>query len=207
MTVVYKHHPDLKQVKENKQIENVVNKLIEMDSLDGLHGNCVLACDIVQNMLSHYGVDSKTVECQLMVVTDNNGQVHFNFVGLDGFTGGPDTVDTHVVVITNTEPPVLIDASISGSLPRETPVVVRVLNSLDPESMGVFKINNVELNYNNKKNIKLPYVHQRTLVDRMKSEHNIKTEVSSVKKLVMFAIWFGIINLFVNVLLLMLKVI
>jgi hypothetical protein len=101
----------------------------------------------------------------------------------------------------------LIDASISGSLPRETPVVVRVLNSLDPESMGVFKINNVELNYNNKKNIKLPYVHQRTLVDRMKSEHNIKAEVSSVKKLVMFAIWFGIINLFVNVLLLMLKVI
>jgi len=207
MTVVYKHHPDLKQVKENKQIENVVNKLIEMDSLDGLHGNCVLACDIVQNMLSHYGLDSKTVECQLMMVTDNNGQVHFNFVGLDGFTGGPDTVDTHVVVITNTEPPVLIDASISGSLPRETPVVVRVLNSLDPESMGVFKINNVELNYNNKKNIKLPYVHQRTLVDRMKSEHNIKAEVSSVKKLVMFAIWFGIINLFVNVLLLMLKVI
>jgi hypothetical protein len=206
MTVVYKQHPDLKQVKENKQIENVVNKLLEMDSLDGLHGNCVLACEIVQNMLSHYGVDSKTVECQLMIVNNDDGKVHFNFVGLDGFIGGPGTVDTHVVVITNTNPPVLIDASISKSLPVESPIVVRVPNSLDPESMGVFKVDTVELNYNNKKNIKLPYIHQRTLVDRMKSESSSKKQIDKVRKLVMLAIIFGTINLSLNLLLILMKI-
>lgn len=207
MSVVYKHHHELKAVKESKQIENVINKLLEMDSLEGLHGNCVLACEIVQNMLSHYGVDSKTVECQLMVVTNEDGQVHFNFVGLDGFTGGPNTVDTHVVVITNTEPPVLIDASICKSLPSDLPIVVRVPNSLDPESMGVFKLGAVELNYSNKKNIKLPYIHQRTLVDRLKEESNTKKEVTRVSNLVKFAIGFGILNFSLNILLILLKMI
>ena len=180
-----------------KNIERTLDNLCRTDAVEGLPMNCISACDILQNMLSFYDIDSKIIECQLMAVKENSEMKEFCFVGFDEVVHD-EGIDTHVVIITQTEPPILIDASIGHLLPKEHQIVAKVLVDLDPEIIGKFSVNDVSLTYHPKKNIRLPGIHQKNLIDRIKNENAIDKKIKLGTKVIVAIAFFTIINFLAN---------
>jgi len=203
----YKLDEDILDVAEYKGIKQMLDRLQKSGIMERLQGNCVSACDIIQNMLNFYGVSAKTVECQLMAVKENNQTKDFCFVGFDEIGRGNNSVDSHVVVVTLGNQPVLIDAAIGNLLPGDNQIVVRKLTSVDPDIIGEFKLDDVTLTYQNKKQIKLPELHQKNLIERLKEQTKVNEKINTLNKWVIIGLAIGGINILFNFTLLTLRLI
>ena len=192
-------HPNI------KNITACLDRLCASDTIDRLPGNCISACDIIQNMLSFYDTQSKIIECQAMVIKENEAVKDFCFVGFNNVNVTNNTVDSHVVVVTNTEPPVLIDAAVGHLLPKDEQIVVKVLDNLDPTIIGEFKIRDLTLTYHHKKNIRLPNLHQKTLIERFRDEQELRNKVSNLQKFLYILLGIAVYNFFANNILIILK--
>jgi len=197
----------------NSEIENlnefkIIKKHLEnydAQTLLRMAGNCIAACDIITILLHQHGIDSVIVECQVVVKFFNGKTENYNFIGYDGIAS-PNNVDTHVVVITKTERPILIDIGLSHLLPFDHPFIVEEVKQHD-ELMGEFIIGNHTVTYQYKKNIKLPTLHQKTILDKIKYELGIKRKINFLMYFVIFVLLLGISNLTLNLLLLYFKLI
>jgi hypothetical protein len=174
-----KSHPNF------KNIESTLDRLCTDDVVQRLPGNCISACDILQNVLSFYDINSKILECQAMAVKENKDTKNFCFVGFSDLAKKDGVVDSHVVIITQTEPPIIIDASIGHLLPQKNKILVKVLDNLDPDIIGKFEIEDVTITYHHKKNIRLPVIHQKNLVDRIQEHMNFDKKIKLVSKILM----------------------
>jgi hypothetical protein len=203
---LYKLSDNLQTIPEYIKIKNMLDRLSSNpDVLAGMSGKCVSACDIVQNMLVFYGVKSKIIECQAMLIKRNQQFNDFQFVGFDNIGLSNESIDTHVVVITETNPPILIDAAIGGFLPQDEKILVRELNSTDGDIMGDFSVDDVSITYRNKKNIKLPGLHQKNLLERLKEDIVVKEELRLVKTAAIAGLLISLSNMIFNITLLILK--
>ena len=78
---MYKFTDDLKNKKDFQKIKQALDRLCQAeDVVHRLQGNCIGASDIIQNLLSFYGIESKTIECQLFAVKENKDIKDFCFV-------------------------------------------------------------------------------------------------------------------------------
>ena len=173
-----KTHPDF------KKIEKALDNLCNSSTFEKLAGQCVSACDILQNILLFYGVQSKIMECQMMAVKENPKIKEFCFVGFDYIMDDGGDLDSHVILVTQTEVPIIIDASIGYLLPENDKILVRVLDNLDPEIIGKFLIDDVTLTYHHKKNLRLPSLHQKNLIDRIKEEKQLSKKIKIGTKII-----------------------
>lgn len=203
---MYKITDKIKNKTELQKITQALDRLCQSeDVVNRLQGNCIGAADIVQNLLSFYGIESKIVECQLFAIKENKDIKEFCFVGFNAVGLNPANVDTHVVVITLTEEPIMIDASIGHLLHDNLKILVK---KLDPEInniIGKFTIDDLSLTYSHKKNIKLPALHQKSLIDRLNEERVFKEKVSFISKAVIVLGAFSLINFCLNSILIVLK--
>jgi hypothetical protein len=185
-------------------IVDIVSRLDKSHVLNNLHGNCIAAADIVTAMLLQSGIESVITECQASVRVDHDGQQHFNLVGYDNFSFNGQ-VDTHVVVITKTAIPILIDLSISQYLPEEHPFIVEKVDNSDPSLLGSYKFDNCHVIYQTKRNIRLPELHQKTILERISEDAKAKTKFKTLNNLVYALLGFTTINLLANILIVFLK--
>lgn len=209
MTTPYTLTDAVRNVEQFDGIQSALRRVVTYDLLlPRLHGKCIAASDIIQNILGFYGVKSRTMECETVIVKDNpDNTKDFCFVGLNDFDVETGKIDTHVVVVTETNPPVLIDASLGHMLPESDQIVVRELMSKDPEVLGQFQLSEgTTLIYNKKKNIKFPALHQRNLVERMRLDQVIDKKISFLQKVVIAIICFSFINFTLNMITLYMKV-
>lgn len=169
-------------------------------------GNCVSVADVIQSVLSYFGVKAKCFECQVLAVKDIGPQKAFSFVGLNDIGVTPNNVDTHVVVVTETTIPILIDGSLGHLLPEDDQIVVRQLKSLDPEIIGLFTFPTIQLLYKQKKNIRLPSLHQKNLLDRLNDETQTKQRLTTLQKFTIVIAGFSLVNFILNMSLLALRV-
>lgn len=148
-------------------------------------GNCISASDIVQHILEFYGVKSRLVECQVMIIKGcDNSQKDIKFIGFNNVGITPSTIDTHLVVVTETVPPMLIDASLGHCYGEKNSIFIReLLSDLRPNLLGEFILDDLSITYQAKKEVKMPMLHQKNLVDRI--EEDIKTK-SKIKNLFLF---------------------
>ena len=196
----FSKHPNV------KNIIACLDRLCASNTIERLPGNCISACDIIQNMLTFYDIESKIIECQAMVIKENHELKDFCFVGFSNVDATAGTVDSHVVVVTKTDPPVLIDASIGHLLPKDNQILVKVLDNLDPTIIGHFQINDLDITYHHKKHIRLPSLHQKTLIDRFKDEQDIKTKYNAVTKILYALAFLAAYNFIANSALIVLKI-
>jgi hypothetical protein len=177
-----KKHPNF------KNIEQTLDRLCQSDVVDRLAGNCISACDILQNMLSFYDIDSKIIECQAMAIKSNEQIKDFRFIGFSNIDKREGVVDSHVIIVTQTEPPILIDASIGYLLPQDNQILVKVLDNVDPEKIATYQIDDVTLTYHHKKHIKLPNLHQKNILERIQTDNKIFKNLGMLKILVIVAL-------------------
>lgn len=187
-------------------IENVINHLAREGLLENFQHNCVLASDVIQHMLDAQGVPSRLVEVTLAVSRpEPDGSKSLALVGYNFETHG-NQIDTHVVVVTETPQPMLIDASIGHILRNANQVVVAPINDAADPVLCAVDAGTIGLTYRLKKSIRLPSIHQQNLVSRLRADGELQQRVRFLSIIVWILIGFGTVNFFLNVTQLTLKV-
>lgn len=187
-----------------QKIKDVIGSLARSEGLQSFFGNCVASADIIQTMLSRSGIASKILECQVCVVKSENGMKNFLFVGYDNYSY-PGQIDTHTVVITEDENPIMIDVSLGHVLPTNHQIIVEKANGLEPGVIADFTIGNTRVTYSEKKNLRLAQVHQKNLLQRMIAEQNTEKTLKVLRTLILVAVTMGLINFTMNILLIILR--
>jgi len=191
----------------NNRIRQVLNELDRDRILERLSNNCVLASDMIQGMLHAYGIKSRCVEVTMFASRAlDDGTRAVTVVGFDRETGNH-SIDTHVVVVTQTTEPILIDASI-GHLVRDSrsvlvaPVHEETLDGLICETT----FTNLNVQYRVKRNVRLTTYHQKNIVERLKQEYELLHNVNWLKTAVIVSLAISGVNFLLNAILVLLKV-
>jgi hypothetical protein len=191
-----------------KKAVAVVAKLDQDGLLVKLSGNCVVAAELIQNMLHAEGINSRTVEVQLLASRPDS-QEEVSTIALVGYNTGTDFshhVATHVVVITEGAEPLLIDASIGHILQNPRHVIITPTQvPTDSDIICQTEANGIELNYRVKKRIQLPQLHEKSIIEKIRMEYNLLQNVRWIRYAVMAAITMSTINFALNSILIYLK--
>lgn len=180
------HDPDSA---EYKKIRQILIDLYKKNLLERFGGECIAAADIIQHNLFRAGVNSKIVEVQLSLVnTDPKKGFSWHFHGYDDDTLTPDRLDTHVVVITESETPWIIDISIAHLIEGTRPWIIEKINGNDPLTIAHYQFDDFTATYHPKTNIKIPALHAKNLLDRMKAQIRIEKTLNLLKVLVIVLI-------------------
>lgn len=191
----------IKNTPEFDIVLNIINELAQAGVIFKLANNCISACDIVQAMLAKDGIESEIVEVQAIVVKHVAPKLTM-FIGFDSQTGHLQELDTHVVVVTKTAIPMLIDISIAHLLPDNHPWIVEPLPiTISDRDIAEYKFPEFDINYKRKKHEKLPQFHKKTLLGKIKDEILLRRQVTWLQKLVVIAIAITGINFILNILL------
>ena len=188
-------------------VNKVIQDLTENQILQRLPGNCVLAADLVQNMLYSEGINSKPVEVQVIFtkLTDQ-GEKFTHLLGYDNKFHTPYEHDTHVVVITETDPPYLVDTSIGNIVGNLEAVVIQPISLVsNSDIVCQAQTNECDVVYRIKKNIKLPFFHQRDMIEKLKDHVKLTRNLQLLRKLVIITVSLGIINFAINMTIISMK--
>lgn len=187
------------------KIKSIVDKLKNTNRLMNFAGNCVSTADIMQHLISHVGIPCKIIECQACLIRNDGQTQDYMFVGYDD-RQYPGQIDTHVVVITTDDSPLLIDMSLAHLLPKDRPYIVeRVRKNDDPNVISEFNLENITITYTEKKMIKLPSIHQKNLLDRIMNDQKMNSTIKTLRAFVMCAVALGLVNFTLNILLIVLR--
>lgn len=208
----YTSNPSLLKNPKYHKIRDYVNSLEKSSHANSFSGNCVATCDILQTLLAQIGIPSKIMECQVSVVREINGDKIYNFVGYDNYSY-QGQIDTHTVIVTDDENPILIDMSIAHLLPENQKYVIEYLekkpplkeSKFDKNTLGDFKYGDCSVTYMEKSSIRLPSVHQKNLLQRIVSEQNLEKRMDILKYLVIGSVTLGLVNFSLNVILIVLR--
>lgn len=189
-----------------QKIKELLEQVKSQELLPRLSGNCIAASDLIQNLLAQHGINSRIVEVQLIATKfyqDNKSE--FMFIGFDNLKF-PGQLDSHLVVVTDTDIPLLIDASILHILNgTEYQYILHDMNTTDLH-LADYKVNDLQLTYQVKKNIKWPLVHQRNLLERFTEEKKVKETLNLLKIWTIVGIGMSVFNMCANSLLVLLKI-
>ncbi len=182
----------LKKTNDYKKVAGLIYKLIEGGVTFVGKGYCISMSDIVYTVLKQNGIPCKIVECHLTITNKTTDQIYN--MGFDGLKDDPNKADTHVVVVTETETPMIIDVSIAHLLPNN---IQGVIDSLVDDDHGIFA--NVvcplaALTYQAKKAYSIPMLHQRSIIDRIKTDVDIFKSLRYLKIMIIGAIVISTLN-------------
>jgi hypothetical protein len=187
------------------KIKDIVDKLKNTNRLMNFAGNCVSTADVMQHLISHAGIPCKIIECQACLIRNDGETQDYLFIGYDD-KQYPGQIDTHVVVVTTDENPLLIDMSLAHVLPKDRPYIVeRMKKTDDPNVISEFNLENITITYTEKKAIRLPSIHQKNLLDRIINEQKLTAGVKTLRTFVICAVALGLINFTLNLLLIVLR--
>lgn len=195
---------ELAKTQRYQVIKEVLGTLIKSEGMHTFFGNCVAAADIIQTMLAKAGISSKILECQVSIIKTEKDSKNFLFVGYDNYSY-PGEIDTHTIVITEEEHPIIIDLSLGHTLPSHRQVIVERANGIGPGTIADIKIDNIQITYSEKKNLRLAQIHQKNLLQRMIAEQNTEKTLKFLKNMIIIAITLGITNFILNTLLIIFR--
>jgi hypothetical protein len=198
--------PEIKKHKSYAGLQSMLDRLCaNPEVVARFPGNCISASDIIQHMLDFYGVKSKLIECQVMLIKSASDQKDFRFIGFNNVGLDPNTIDTHVVVITETVPPLIIDASLGHYLPEKEWIMIRELNGKDDDTIGEYVIDDMSLTYRPKKQIKIPGLHQKNIMSRLEEDAKIRRNITKLYWFVASLVALSLMNMTFNITLIVLK--
>lgn len=174
---------ELLESQEYKSVMEVVGMLYHNGILTRSAGFCLSTSDMLLKLLDAKGISSSLQECSLTVSINNPPAL--SLVGHDGFTKHLQDyqgLDSHIVVVTNTEIPMLIDLSI-GIYDPNIPYICEPLNPTDKASLSQYTFHNSTWYYESKGYSKLPKLHQQSILERIKTDKIIFKKISFINKL------------------------
>jgi hypothetical protein len=189
-------------------VKQVIDSLWESGIIQRGAGYCLGMSDIMQKMLEARGVKSDIVECKLLVLKKNPPGIHL--IGQDKiFTdgnvdSGKTKIDTHVVLITKTKIPMLIDTSI-GHISPNIPYVCGAVNGKN-HTLAEYNIDDSEWVYLKKPVEVLPELHQKSLLERIRTDFEVAHTLKLMKYIVIGLIGMSVINFTLNITTVVLKI-
>ena len=176
--------PELKQDLNYKKIAEIITRLNNNGVLRMGQGWCISVSDMLYTLLKQQGIESKMVECQATVT--QRLQDGTDSVGLIGFddSNNPGHVSSHVVLVTLTTQPMIIDASIGHILPQDQNVLVdRCLTGASNRVFADIQTATLRITYQEKLQPKIPLSHQQSVIDRIVTDQKIFSDITLLKKL------------------------
>lgn len=163
-----------------KKIISLIENLWEDGIIQRASGYCLSVSDMIQKILHFNGIESKLLECSLLFI--DKDPPNMRLVGYDGIKSVKDDkleLDTHVVCITKTEIPILIDLSISYL----TDKVKYICKRYDKSNEGNFveyKIGTTSWMYQEKSITRVPSLHRQSIIDRIKLDLKIDSSIKRI---------------------------
>jgi hypothetical protein len=175
-----------------KEVSKLITSLIDNGLIHAGKGYCISMSDVIYTLLVQNKISCSLVECQL-TYTDklNNNRL---LVGFDNLKTSELEEDVHVAVITNTDPPLLIDASIAHILPEGTYAVIDEVIRGDGRIICDIETDNLMLTYQEKKKDKIPLLHQKSIVNRINTDLNIFKNLRILKVGIIMALIISALN-------------
>jgi hypothetical protein len=184
---------ELKKTEDFAKVSKLIFTLMQGGITNAAKGYCISMSDIIYTLLRQNNIPCRIVECQLTLTNKESDNLFV--VGFEGLKepNNPGQ-DTHVIVITETEHPMLIDMSISHILPSG---YQGVIESVKQEKHGVMSniiTPQVSLTYQERNSNSIPFFHQRSIIDRIKTYIDIFSSIKKLKILIIAAVCVSIIN-------------
>jgi len=188
-----KNHPVV-ETEYFKIIKGVVDGLHKSGMTEAGSGYCLSMSDIVLKLLHKEGIKARLIECNLMVTLKNPPGLFL--MGYPGFNQNNYTADkmlqTHIVCITETEIPILIDASVSH-IDKSIPYICApILKNYEHANISEYDFETSTWTYTEKEDtdIELPKLHQKSILDRIKKDTDIQRQINFIRNFifVLFAI-------------------
>jgi hypothetical protein len=183
----------IKNTVDYKKIVDIINRMYITNTLWLGRGQCISMSDIISTALLQVGIKCRIVECQLVIANHALSPQTISPVGYDSMCNDGE-IDTHVVVITETEIPMMIDASMGHRLPPDKNVVVDEIAMLSNNIFCDIEKDGIRLTYQQKKNQKIPFQHQISIIERIKTDKKLFDNLSSLKVLVIIALTISLLN-------------
>lgn len=186
-------------------IKKILDDLDKVGFYTTANGHCISTSEVLKNILMEKGFKSYLIECKVLIQYLTPPFI-YHAIGFDMDKVRPNSIDTHVVLITETKTPYIIDASIAGRLPKSNLYVLSKLQK-DFEGVNLFSVDTdlVKVIYEQRDGYKLPSLYQQNIMERLKSNIEINKDISLLKKLNYIGIGLSVFALF-NVLLKMFNV-
>lgn len=174
----------LKQDEDYKIIKKHISRLIESGLSKMGEGYCISVSDIIFNVLKQNGIKCSIVEVQLSIFDkkkDTTSMVGFNTT----FTRSDhEKVSTHIVVVTHTKIPILIDMSIGHHLPGNYQCVMEKVDDGGSKVICTTEKDGHTLIYQEKRDgISIPSLHQISILDRMETDRRIFSTLDKLRHL------------------------
>jgi len=187
----------IKTNKSYKEISSVLSNMVKCGVIHLGTGYCISVADMISTALRVRGIESKIVECQATITYHHSNPPDIRFIGFDNITS-PGEIDTHVVVVTMTDPPFMIDASISNRLPQGTYAIVEPIQTSLLTNRNLissrFLTHNISAVYDEKKIQHVPKNHQLSIIERVETDRKIFKNLSSLKLLIIIALTISGLN-------------
>lgn len=178
------NHPVVK-TEYFKTIKGVIDNLKNSGMLEAGSGYCVSMSDIAHKLLHKEGIKSHLVECSLMVtLKDPPGLFLMGYPGFNQNNYEKDKMlSTHVVCVTETDVPVLVDLSVSHIDKNIPYICTPLLRNYDHANLAEYDFETSTWTYTKKPDteIELPKLHQRSIMDRIKLDNQIQQQITFIR--------------------------
>lgn len=169
-----------------KTISELLSDMVKGGVITLGTGYCLSMADMIRTALKHRGIDSKLVDCQATLTYDGKHAKGNLFIGYPNVSN-PGEIDTHVVVVTSTNPSYIIDASISNKLPRNTFAVIEPIKFNSDNQLTLanarYEEHGLKITYHQKKIQSASYQHQKSIIERIEMDQKINQDIQTLKTL------------------------
>lgn len=182
-----------------KTIKKVIDNLDNSGMIKTGSGYCLGMSDIALKLLHKHGIKSKIVECTLMVTLKNPPGLYL--MGYPGFNSdnynSEKMMQTHIVCVTETEIPVLIDLSISHIDKNIPYICAPILKSFDNTNLLECEFETSTWTYTQKQDTELEIskLHQKSILDRINTDRNIFDQIKFIKIIMLAILSLSTINI------------
>lgn len=180
------------------KIRNLIETIEVTGTLYRSSGHCIGVSDMMKKLLEGVGIQSKLVECNLAVIVNDEKNSYVNFIGYkDGENVNPELESpTHVVCITETKIPFLIDLSIYGMDKKVNFIFYPLLKEFSDHEKNILtiKTETTTFVYNERKNNTLIDLHEKSIIDRINTDLKIENKINNINKVVVGLCIFVVLN-------------
>lgn len=142
---------------------------------------CWAMSDVISKLLKINGIESSLQECSLFIMKENPPIL--NLIGyFNDSENAPDDIYTHIVCITKTKIPMLIDLSIS-SYHDTIKFICERLNKENELEIAEYQFEDITFKYSKKDIQHVPELYQQNILTRIKTDNIIFNKINLITKI------------------------
>jgi len=166
---------------EYQKIITIIHDLWNSGIVQRGNGHCYSMSDIISKLLKLNGIDCYLEECSLMILKKDPPELHLVGYPMADLTNPHQEIISHVVCITKTKYPILIDLSISHFI-EGIPYICEQLKNGNNVEISNFDFSNSLFKYSRRSTNQVPLLHQQSIIDRIQTDKLIFSNIDKLSK-------------------------